>query len=349
MAGAESTIDLEGMKHQDPEPEAPSPTPDEHAPAPGLAVLHAALDRVVTALELQALTVVIDDPDLGRQAFRAGPGPFAPGLLSGGPGCRSIPALPPHRLDADLLVELCAASLHVEVLGAEGMPPTGRDAAELALRRLPGVRAVVVEDDDDLLVVQVFTDADADPELPRTASRVAATLRDHHVVVEILRDAPPVELTPEPEHGPPSEEPTVRDGERTEDAPIRPSTTAPATTVVPTLVAVRSDSEAGEIEVHMRGGETRTIGRAAATDGLAGAATATLQALRGLGDDDLLLSWVRTIETTADRRFVVAVALARGRSHMPRHGLGSGVDSLEAAARATLDAALRLDDTASDG
>lgn len=339
MTGAEPSVGLEGVHRTDSAPETPSAIPAERAHRPGLAALHATLDRLVRTLDLRALTVVVDDADLGRQAFRAGPGPFEPGTLSGPPGCRIDPALPPDRMDPDLLIELCAASLRVEVLGADTIPADSRDAAELALRRIPGVRAVIVDQDDELLVVQVYADSDAATDLARVAGRTAMSLGGGRVVVEIHRDRATAPTT------------TPIASTSTVDLPVVDDDTPRlirdprAVAAIPTFVAVRSDAEAGEIEVHVRGGERRAIGRAPVAQGLTGAATATLHALRDVGDSTrFTVSWARTIETTADRRFVVAVALLRGRSHAPRHGLGSGADALEAAARATLDAVLRYDE-----
>lgn len=303
----------------------PDPPPDGSVDAaggvPGLATLHAMLDRVVTARGLRALTIVVDDPELGLQAFRAGTGPFESGL-AGVPGCRTEPPVASDDLDGALLVALCAASLRVEVLRGDDVE--GADAAELALRRLPGVRAVVVERDADLLVVQVHAEQDAPTDLARTAARAAApfaaaTDAEHaSLVVEIVRAGSGDAL------------------------PRDPSAGVVAGVGVPEVVAVRSVPETGEIEVHIRRAETRTIGRAPMAQGLTGAVAATLDALHQVAPGlELGLAWVRTIETTADGRFVVAVALHGGAERAARHGLGSGASPIEAAARGALDAALR--------
>ncbi|MCJ7672018.1 MAG: hypothetical protein MUP67_08200, partial [Acidimicrobiia bacterium] len=47
----------------------------------GLAGLRTHLARIVETLGLRSLTVVVDDPDLGRQAFRAGAGSVEPGVV----------------------------------------------------------------------------------------------------------------------------------------------------------------------------------------------------------------------------------------------------------------------------
>ncbi|MCJ7438992.1 MAG: hypothetical protein MUP97_14675, partial [Acidimicrobiia bacterium] len=124
----------------DPPVVAGAPVPDggwiapDAPPDVGLAGLRAHLARVLDTLGLRSLTVVVDDPDLGRQAFRAGAGPVEPGVVAAGPGCTSDPPLPTDRIDAQLLVALCAASLRVDVLR-----DTAGDTTELVLRRLAGV------------------------------------------------------------------------------------------------------------------------------------------------------------------------------------------------------------------
>ena len=331
----------------------------------GLAALHTTLDRLVATLGLRSLTVVVDDPDLGRQAFRAGEGPFGPGTLTGEPGCRSEPPLPSDRVDAELLVELCATCLRLEFLRGDVM--TGLDAAELALRRLPGVRAVVVERDDDLLVVQVHADADAPSDLARAAARAAAPLAGNRLVIEVVREAAaappmtnlplPLDLTPEPtvEHEvaavadaplpaapAPESEPGASDLAWTPELPPQepaasPASAAPplaptapsAPSVEPEIVVVRGAPETGEIEVHVRWGEVRTIGRAPMAQGLAGAVTASLDALRQVDASiDVTLGWARTIETTADRRFVVELVGSAGHDQLrlvvPREEIGGG-------------------------
>jgi hypothetical protein len=96
----------------------------------------------------------------------------------------------------------------------------------------------------------------------------------------------------------------------------------------------------------------RTIGRAPMAQGRSGAVAATLDALHqhapGL---ELGLAWVRTIETTGDGRFVVAVALHRASTRGTRHGLGAGTSPIEGAARGAFDAAARTepDDTRPPG
>ena len=279
---------------------------------------------MVGELGLRTLTVVVDDPDLGRQAFRAGHGPFEAGSLSGPPGCRADPPLPEARVDAELLRDLCVASLRLEML-RDPDAASGPEAAELALRRLPGVHAVVVEHEGDLTLVQVHADDGAGDDLGRQAARAMASVVDAGLVVEVVRERPEPSATSEPPAPSAPHEPLSEAGD---DAPA--------------IVAVRSDVEAGEIEVHVRAGDVRTIGRAPVAQGLAGAVNAALDAVRSIdGAVGLGLGWARTIETTAERRFVVAVGLIDPTTRASRHGLGEGDNPIEAAAHATLDAIAR--------
>lgn len=110
------------------------------------------------------------------------------------------------------------------------------------------------------------------------------------------------------------------------------------------LVAVHSAPETGELEVHLRVADRRTIGRGPLARAGAAAVTATLDALAELdpsGDNaGLRVGWVRTIDTTPERQFLVAVSIRRA-DGVPLHGLASGASPIEAAARATLHACNR--------
>ena len=288
----------------------------------GLAGLRAHLERLVVRHELRALTVVVDDPDLGRQAFRAGAGAIPAGLTAAGPGVLAEPTTPSGildtatvdvgALDADLLVALCAASLRVDVLRG-----TDDATGELALRRLPGVYAVAVERDEDLLLVRVHVADDAPDDLGRIAARELAPEPGARLVVEVVR------------------------GELTSSTPLASTAAATAGTAPvsaprgPELLAVRSVPEDGEIEAHVAVDGSRAVGRAPLARGLAGAVEAVLA---GVGQVAPGLRWVpawaRTVETTADGQFIVAVALVDPTGHDHRHGIATGTSPIEAAARA---------------
>lgn len=301
-------------------------------PDVGLADLRTHLDRVVQQLGLHSLTVVVDDPDLGRQAFRAGAGALDAGVVAAGPGAYAEPALPPARVDAALLVALCATSLRVDIL----RDTTGA-SLELALRRLPGVYAVVVEPVGDATACRVLVRADAPDDLAR---RAADTLGARHpLVIELVRDAPvastpaatpaprpavvpPAVTAPEPE--PEAPEPEAPEPEAPDDAG-------------PVLLAVRTVPEDGEIEVHLSHRGARAIGRARLGEGLVGAAEAALAAARQIDPRSAWTpAWVRPVETTADGTFVVAVALARPGRDEPCHGIADATSPIEAAAKATV-------------
>lgn len=283
----------------------------------GLAGLRTHLDRTLEALNLRSLTVVVDDPDLGRQAFRAGSGSIDAGIVAAGPGCASDPALPADRVDADLLVALCAASLRVDVLRG-----TSGNNEELALRRLRGVYAVALERDGDLTVCRLLASADAPADLARQAATALAG--EPRLVVELVRDP----LTT-------SAAATMRSASST-SAPRPAGRTRGGG---PELLSVRSVPEDGEIEVHLAVGEIRAIGRAPLARGLAGSADAVLAAVAEAGTGARWSpSWIRTVETTASGTFVVAVALIDPDTDTHRHGIATGTSPIDAAAHATVDA-----------
>jgi hypothetical protein len=294
----------------------------------GLALAYAALDRLVAEHALTRAAVVVTDPDLGRQVLydrgrRIDDGDLAlfDAIVAGdggpGTGLVTAPALEPTAVDAELLVTLAATALRVAVLDATSAPADGADVLEIAVRQIGGVAAVTV---DRLAgVVQVVTapgTAEGETAPPADlAARVvdlATSLLDGPVAVEILRGGSPSGAT-RPAFG---------------AAPVR----------AVELVAVTSALDTQETEVHLRRRDVRTIGRAPAAHGLAGGVEATVDALRGLGlAITAELDWARTIETTSDRRFVVAIALSDERG-VHRYGLAEGGTPVAAAAQAALDA-----------
>ena len=312
---------------------APAPGPNGGRVAPdappdvGLAGLRSHLARVLDTLGLRSLTVVVDDPDLGRQAFRAGAGPIEPGVVAAGPGCSSDPPLPPERIDSQLLVALCAASLRVDVLR-----DTAGDTKELVLRRLPGVYAVMLERDGDLTVCRLLATTEAPDDIARQVA--VALAPEARLVVELVRDSAP-QRPPEaaaPDTGAPGRAAPF------EATPSDETGTRPRH-IGPELLGVRSVPEEGEIEVHLALGPTRAVGRARLARGLAGAAEAVLAGVAQVEPEPAwLASWVRTVETTAAGSFVVAVALVEPGAGTQRHGIAVGSSPIEAAARATVTA-----------
>lgn len=351
-------------------------------PLPGLSGLRAHLDRVVRRHRLRSLLVVVDDPDLGRQAFRAGAGTIATGVVAAGPGVTTDPPLSSDDLDADMLMALCAMSLHLQLLGeVEDVDDDG----ELALRRLPGVYAVALERDGDLTLCHVFATADAPEDVARRAAEAITASTGAKVVVELRRDppttlaappptAPPAPILPAVPTAPPSAT-TVRTltdsiAERFADAtwsadvewrPRAGRTAARVAAVSPTpasspapeqlrLLAVRSVPEDGDIEAHLELGTRSAVGRAPLARGLAGATEAVLQAMSTLDPtvDGWVPAWVRTVETTAEGRFVVAASLS-GPSGDHRHGIATGTTPIDGAARATTAAMAETPVSASGG
>jgi GGDEF domain-containing protein len=86
----------------------------------GLAIIYHALDSLVAEHDLLDAAVVLDEPGLGRQVFRAGRKPLDdPGgeaLLDAVPGLYTDPALDAGSVDAGLMTSLCVVALRMEML-----------------------------------------------------------------------------------------------------------------------------------------------------------------------------------------------------------------------------------------
>jgi diguanylate cyclase (GGDEF)-like protein len=88
-----------------------------HTSASGLGVLYRALDEIVALLGVEDATLVIDEPGLGRQVFRAGRKPLDNGaleLLEWGTGLYLEPEAP--AFDETLVVNLCLIALRLDLL-----------------------------------------------------------------------------------------------------------------------------------------------------------------------------------------------------------------------------------------
>jgi hypothetical protein len=272
--------------------------------AAGLSALYDALTHAVGRLGVDGLAVAVDDPDLGRQVFAAGPharavcselatDPTRPWCASPAPG-----DAPP---EIDALRALAATALHLARLVPDADPDT---ALEVLVRGLPSVTGVL-----------------------RTGTVIEATVapgRRDEVVAHLggarLPTGSAIVLH---EAGAAPDTPTA--------ARLRAE-----------LVAVRTTPETGELEVHLRCGGRRTIGRGPIARAGQAAAAATLAALAELEPEpsrsaQWRVGWVRTIDTTADREFLVAVMIRRG-AERSLYGLAAGTSPVEAAARATLHA-----------
>jgi hypothetical protein len=271
----------------------------------GLALAYAALERVRSEHGFDRLSVSLDDPVLGRQVLVVPRGEL-PSTLDERSGWSAEPLIDAPTTDLELAVALCRTTLRIEV------PASPVDTAELALRRLEGVHAVAVDGD----VIRVQVGASASGRVATEAIGVVKAHLDRTVVVEITRaDGAPTPPPPEP---------------------------SPASSHTVELVAVRTAPESGELEVHLRAGEVRTVGRASLTRGLVGAAEATLEAWHARpGAPVRRVAWARTVETSADARFVVAVAIEVPAAQGVAHGIGTGPNPIEAAVRATTDALSR--------
>jgi hypothetical protein len=287
------------------DPQAEARTP---APEPGLAALYDAMTRTAERLDLDALALAIEDRRLGRQCFAAGADArrALTTLAADGAGdWTALPALHDAPVELDALHALARAAVRLAVTDPGDEPLT---AVEIAVRALPAVRLVC---------------------------RTAAVLE---VDVEPgSRDAVLCALAAVSPSGPAAI--VLRDADDDEAAQAQPPARAE-------LVAVRSLPETGELEVHLRQGERRTVGRGPLGRAGAAAAAATIDALAALDPDTadaraLRVAWVRTIDTTPERQFLVAVTLRRDQGGV-LYGLAAGASPIEAAARATLHACNRL-------
>ena len=294
----------------------------------GLALAYGAMERVVERHGLSRAAFVVEVEGLGRQLIvdrhRALSDDDAELLEQlAGSGWQVTPEIDPDDLDLEMATALVAAALRAAVLDADedGRPA---DHVELAIRRLDGVRAVAV----DLAggAVQVLSEGRTPLDLARRVSTLAARL-DPGLTVEVIRTLPRAAA------GGPAAGETGSPGAPEEGGETG---TAESTTSFE-LVVVANAVETQELEVHVRLDGVRTIGRAPAARGLAGAVEATLTAVRELrAGPPLDLDWVRTVETTVDRQFLVAVSMHDTRSGAPHYGMADGATPIEAAARATL-------------
>jgi hypothetical protein len=212
---------------------------------------------------------------------------------------------------------------------------TTLDDLELELRKLPGVRSAGFEERDDVLLIQLHVGperAEQTQPLPVSATRIAARHSDRPVAVEVVRWKPPQVREV---HIPAPPLPAGAGGEGTEHAASEPEGPRPR------LLAVLAFPDTDEVEVHLILEGRRTIGRAPGTRGLIGVVEATIEALSGFGADfDPKPRWARPLEANGDETLVL-IAVAVEDDTITRYGLASGASSIDAAARATLDAVNR--------
>ena len=230
---------------------------------------------------------------------------------------------------------------------------TTLDDLELELRRLPGVRSAGFEERDDVLLIQLHAGSErSEVSLPIAATRIAARHSDRPVAVEVVRwraPEPREVATPASESAASPAADNAGAGEALDSAasvsaPPASGETAPAPACEsprPRLLAVLAFPDTDEVEVHLILEGRRTIGRAPGTRGLLGVAEATIEALSGFGADfDPKPRWARPLEPNGDDA-IVLIAVAVDDDAIVRYGLASGASSIDATARATLDAVNR--------
>jgi hypothetical protein len=279
----------------------------------GLALAYAALEHVRRGAGFAQLTVAVEDARLGRQLLTV-PRTVLPGPLESTVRWSATPPSGDDIADLAVVRALCRVALRAALV--EGPATDAFDGVELALRELGGVEAIAIDSEHDVVRVQVAAATTGDDLAHRTLEVVRRHL-DRAVVVEVVRGDPPA-------------------GAR----PGTPISWVPASPFE--LLALRSDPVRGEVEVHVGGGDVRTVGRAPLTRGLLGAAEAALDAWHQRpGAPRRSVGWAHIVETSSDAPVVVAVALEDARRVTVAHGIGDGTTQLEAAARATVDALSR--------
>ena len=85
----------------------------------GIALIYRALDALVSEFELEDAAIVVDEPGLGRQVFRAGRRPFDEddeALLEAPAGLYTEPSFDDHDFDRDLVMSLCVLAIRMDVL-----------------------------------------------------------------------------------------------------------------------------------------------------------------------------------------------------------------------------------------
>jgi diguanylate cyclase (GGDEF)-like protein len=85
----------------------------------GIALIYRALDALVEQFALEDAAIILEEPVLGRQVFRAGRKPFDEddeALLDAPAGLYTEPPFDDHEFDRDIIVSLCALALRMDVL-----------------------------------------------------------------------------------------------------------------------------------------------------------------------------------------------------------------------------------------
>jgi hypothetical protein len=279
------------------------------SPVPGLPALYDALDDSRDRHEADAFAIAIDDSDLGLQVFAVGDDTaavVAECVADPTRGWAAAPAVEIPPSEISLLRALASTALRLGSVDPGADPATG---LEVAIRGTPGVHAVTRAGG----VLRVTADPDARDAVAAALTGLVAGGSDTIVVLD--------------------------GGETPSDSATHAATAATPGRVV--LVSVQSRPETGELEVHLRHHDNRTVGRGLLARAGAAAADATLDALRELGEaHGYRVAWVRTVDTLPDRRFLVAASLTRA-DDRPVYGIALGSSPIEAASRATLAACNR--------
>jgi diguanylate cyclase (GGDEF)-like protein len=85
----------------------------------GLALIYKALDTIVSEYDLEDAAIVLDEPGLGRQVFRAGRRPLDDAdeaLLDAPTGLFTEPVSDAIDIDRDMIISICVLALRFDVL-----------------------------------------------------------------------------------------------------------------------------------------------------------------------------------------------------------------------------------------
>jgi diguanylate cyclase (GGDEF)-like protein len=119
-------VSLVSTTPSDPEPdpiaEQPDLLGDVDVARAGISMLYAMLDELCARHDLDDAWLVVENPTLGRQVFRAGRRPIADAeheLLDSDPGLHTIPPLSGGRIDESLVRAVAGLALHLDVVRYE--------------------------------------------------------------------------------------------------------------------------------------------------------------------------------------------------------------------------------------
>ncbi len=236
----------------------------------------------------------------------------------------SMPASQPEREFS------MSATWEAQAASEQGSQAPSLDDLELALRKLPGVRAVGFVAGSDVLLVQLHVEDTRDAStVPLQAARLAYRLAPGPAAVEVVRwkldDAQGFDA-------PRESQPRRRENERAEGRLewIEPRIH---------LETVNVSEDGLDVEVRLRFGSRIALRRSTISEGLVGVAAATVDAIREFaGDVGFVPIWAHVVRPHPEAERLVAIGLTDEVLGETRQGIAQGSTPPEAAVRATLHA-----------